>query len=187
MTSSSQSVPGNNIPKLFAQIIFYSRWLQAPLYLGLIVILGGYVYRFLIELVRIMKNMVSVRLVEDTQIMLAVLDIIDIVLIANLLIMVIMAGYETFVSKLHVQHNPDKPEWLDEVDAGTMKVKVGLALISISSIHLLRTFIDPSKYNNFSVMWQVIIHLTLVLSAIFIAWTNNLLIPSKLRIHNTEK
>jgi uncharacterized protein (TIGR00645 family) len=164
------------LTRVVGHVIFVSRWLQAPLYLGLIVILGAYVYRFLVELTKLIAN---IRGITDTQIMLGVLDLIDVVMIANLLIMVIMAGYETFVSKLNLQNNPDQPEWLDEVDAGTMKVKLALALIGISSIHLLRTFIDPAKYTNDAVMWQVIIHLTLVVSAIIIAYTNKLLVPHK--------
>lgn len=154
------------------RIIFFSRWIQAPLYIGLIVILGVYVYRFLLELFVLVGN---VHGFSDNQIMLRVLDLIDVVMIANLLIMVIIAGYEIFVSKLHLQNHPDQPEWLDEVNAGTMKVKLALALIGISSIHLLRTFIDPSKYTNDAVMWQVIIHLTLVASAVFIAMTNRMM------------
>lgn len=174
MTTSQPPYDGrkNLLINLMAQVIFFSRWIQAPLYFGLIIILGGYVYRFLVELWAIMANIKSV---DNTHIMLAVLDLIDIVMIANLLIMVIMAGYETFVSKLNLINNPDQPEWLDEVDAGTMKVKLALALIGISSIHLLRTFIDPSKYTYDAVLWQVVIHITLVGSAIFIALTNRLM------------
>lgn len=151
------------------QVIFMSRWLQAPLYLGLIMVLGIYGYRFLVELISLI---IHANNLDDTIIMLAVLDLIDVVMIANLLIMVIIGGYQTFVSPLNLQNNPDQPEWLDEVNAGTMKVKLALSLIGISSIHLLRTFIDPAKHTNYSVMWQVIIHLTLVISAIAIAFTN---------------
>jgi len=107
--------------------------------------------------------------------MLGVLDLIDVVMIANLLIMVVMGGYETFVSHLQLDDHPDNPEWLDHLDAGAMKIKLALSLVGISSIHLLRTFIDPTKLSNFSVMWQVIIHLTLIISALAIAWTNRLL------------
>lgn len=164
----------NKVKFQMTQIIFMGRWLQAPLYLGLIVILGAYAYRFIIELAGLMLHLNSL---DNTTTMLGVLDLIDVVMIANLLIMVIVGGYETFVSPLHLKNNPDHPEWLDEVNAGTMKVKLALALIGISSIHLLRTFIDPSKQTNFSVMWQVLIHMTLVISAISIAFTN--LIMSK--------
>jgi uncharacterized protein (TIGR00645 family) len=104
--------------------------------------------------------------------MLAVLNLIDAVMIANLLIMVIIGGYSTFVSPLHLNDHPDKPEWLDEVNAGTMKIKLAVALIAISSIHLLVTFIQPDGKSNAYIFWQVTIHVTLVLSAIGIAFTH---------------
>ncbi len=168
----------NTLTRNMARLIFWGRWLQAPLYLGLLVILGAYVYRFLVELTDIMGN---VRDIEDTKIMLGVLNLIDVVMIANLLIMVVMGGYETFVSRLYLENNPDQPEWLSQVDAGGMKIKLALALIGISSIHLLRTFIEQSASTsfNFGVMWQVLIHLTLVISAIAIAFTNRIMHVSK--------
>jgi len=150
--------------------IFISRWIQLPLYMGLIVVLMAYVYRFLISLGSLIVNINGV---DDVHVMLHVLDLIDVVMIANLLIMVIMAGYQTFISDLNLKDNADHPEWLDEVNAGTMKVKLALALIGISSIHLLRTFIDPSaQMANNGVMWQVIIHVVLMFSAMAIACTN---------------
>lgn len=157
------------IPKF----IFWSRWLQAPLYLGLIVVLAVYVYEFGLGLIQLVK---SANGLQESEIMLQALDLIDVVMIANLLIMVIVGGYQTFVSHLHIQKHPDKPEWLDEVSAGSMKIKLALALVGISSIHLLRTFIDPSIKQNFAVMWQVVIHLTLVVSAVAMAITNKLII-----------
>jgi uncharacterized protein (TIGR00645 family) len=168
----NSAVMTSHLKYTLARLIFMGRWLQAPLYFGLIVILGIYVFRFLQELLSLT---IHANGYDNIQIMLIVLDLIDVVMIANLIIMVIMGGYETFVSKLNLQNEADQPEWLDEVNAGTMKVKLALSLIGISSIHLLRTFIDPTKTTNFSVMWQVIIHLTLVLSAIAIAYTNILL------------
>ncbi len=162
----------NKVAKMLAKIIFLGRWLQAPLYLGLIVILGAYVYKFILNLFHLVVNLDTA---NDVQIMLGVLDLIDVVMIANLLIMVIMGGYETFVSHLHLENHPDHPEWLSEVNAGTMKVKLALSLIGISSIHLLRTFIEPATQTNFTVMWQVLIHLTLVLSALAIAFTNRIM------------
>lgn len=158
--------------KDLSKLIFWSRWLQAPLYFGLIIVLITYVYEFAIGLVRLVLNM---QISHNSAILLQVLDLVDVVMIANLLIMVIIGGYETFVSKLNIRNHPDHPEWLDEVNAGTMKIKLALALISISSIHLLRTFIDPTQKENFTVMWQVIIHLTLIISAISIAITNKLI------------
>ncbi|KTD19910.1 TIGR00645 family protein [Legionella londiniensis] len=155
-----------------SQLIFMGRWLQAPLYIGLIFILTAYVYRFMAELFHLIAHFTSA---GDTQIMLGVLDLIDVVMIANLLIMVILGGYETFVSRLNLDTHPDQPEWLDHLDAGAMKIKLALALIGISSIHLLRTFIEPGKQGNDAVMWQVVIHLTLLVSALTIAYTNRLL------------
>ena len=158
------------------QIIFSSRWLQLPLYLGLICVLAAYVYRFIIELIHLILNINGF---SDTQVMLGALDLIDVVMIANLLIMVVMGGYETFVSNLNLAGHPDQPEWLDHLDAGAMKIKLSLSLIGISSIHLLRTFIDPENYTNNSITWQVAIHLTLLVSALTIAYTNRMLIKSK--------
>jgi uncharacterized protein (TIGR00645 family) len=157
---------------VLSRLIFMSRWFQVPLYLGLIVILLAYTYRFILELAHLVFHIHSA---TDTAIMLGVLDLIDGVMIANLLIMVIMGGYETFVSRLGLETHPDQPEWLDHLDAGGMKVKLALALIGISSIHLLRTFIDPNKLSDAHIFWQVAIHLTLMLSALAIAWTNHLL------------
>lgn len=166
----------NPIKIALSRIIFLSRWLQVPLYLGLIIILGAYAYRFTVELFHLMSNLPGS---DDTQIMLGVLNLIDVVMIANLLIMVIFGGYDTFVANLNLQSHPDQPEWLDHLDAGSMKVKLAVALIGISSIHLLRTFIDPTKQSNYAVMWQVIIHLTFVVSAIAITFTNRLVNRTK--------
>lgn len=162
----------NTLTRKIGRVIFFSRWLQAPLYLGLIIILSAYAWRFLQELIELVWHMNHI---DDTRIMLGVLDLIDVVMIANLLIMVIMGGYETFVSHLNVDNHPDHPEWLDHLDAGAMKIKLALALIGISSIHLLRTFIDPSKQNTTSIMWQVLIHLTLIVSAVAIACVDRML------------
>ena len=163
----------NTFKQNIARLIFMGRWLQLPLYLGLLAILAGYIFRFLKELLHLLIHINSI---DDIHIMLGVLDLIDVVMIANLLIMVIMGGYETFVSPLFLDSHPDQPKWLDHLDAGSMKVKLALSLIGISSIHLLRTFIDPMKLNNDAIMWQVIIHLTLIISALAIAYTNKLLV-----------
>jgi uncharacterized protein (TIGR00645 family) len=167
----------SKIKKTLTQFIFMGRWLQLPLYFGLILILGVYAYRFLLELFVLTGHATSL---DNTGFMLVVLDLIDVVMIANLLIMVIIGGYETFVSPLHLHDHSDRPEWLDEVNAGTMKVKLALSLIGISSIHLLRTFIDPAKLSNMNVMWQVVIHITLVLSALAIAFTNFIMEKEKI-------
>ena len=163
-----------------SKFIFFSRWLQAPLYLGLIIVMAVYCYEFALGLYELVVHAATL---SENQIMLQALDLIDMVMIANLLIMVIVGGYETFVSRLNLHGHPDQPEWLDEVNAGTMKVKLAIALISISSIHLLRTFIDASQQSGTSVKWQVIIHLTLVVSALALAYTNKLMDILKLKVH----
>lgn len=165
----------NQLTRALPTFIFWSRWLQAPLYFGLILVLGVYVYEFAIGLINLIRHVVNY---DEIQIMMQVLDLIDVVLIANLLIMIIVGGYETFVSKLNIYDHPDSPEWLDEVKAGTMKVKLGVALVTISSIHLLRTFMNPTQLPNYSIMWQVVIHLTLVVSTLALAFSNKLMLPS---------
>ena len=179
------SKPNGFSESILERTIFASRWLQAPLYVGLIVAQGVYVYQFFVEL----WHLVGVALHgapkggpdTSTTIMLYVLGLIDVVMIANLLIMVIIGGYETFVSKLNLEGHDDQPEWLSHVNAGALKVKLATALISISSIHLLKTFImalNPPggvPLNSQGVMWQVIIHCVFVFSAIALAWTDKLM------------
>lgn len=164
----------NQFTRSLPIFIFWSRWLQAPLYFGLILVMGVYVYEFGIGLINLIKILANN---DEIQIMMQVLNLIDVVMIANLLIMVIVGGYETFVSRLNIDDHPDSPEWLGEVKAGTMKVKLGVALVTISSIHLLRTFMDPSGIPNNIVMWQVVIHLTLVVSTLALAFSNKLIVP----------
>src|SRR5882762_7619362 len=124
------------------QIIFASRWLQLPLYLGLIVAQGVYVVLFMKELWHLVLHSTDF---SEQQIMLVVLGLIDVVMISNLLMMVIVGGYETFVSRLALQGHPDKPEWLGHVNASILKIKLAMAIIGISSIHLLRTFIEAGN------------------------------------------
>lgn len=165
-----QNTPKRN-PSLavMAQLIFWSRWLQAPLYLGLIVAQGVYVFLFLKELIHLVAD---ANTFTETQIMLMVLGLIDVVMIANLLIMVIIGGYETFVSRLNLKEHPDQPQWLSHVNATTMKIKLAMALIGISSIHLLKTFINAEQMDNDTIYWQVVIHLTFIVSAIAMAITD---------------
>jgi len=183
-----------------AALIFSSRWLQLPLYLGLIVAQAIYVWQFGVELVHLVDQVflgghatdvaaevVSTSVPEIKQsaevvIMLIVLGLIDVVMISNLLVMVIVGGYETFVSRLGLQGHPDQPEWLSHVNASVLKVKLAMAIIGISSIHLLKTFIEigtlgapGSRFTEAGVMWQTIIHCVFILSAIGIAYTDKLM------------
>ena len=155
------------------RFIFASRWLQLPLYVGLIVAQVVYVFLFLKELLHLVLESPSV---TELQAMLIVLGLIDVVMISNLLIMVIVGGYETFVSRMELERHPDQPEWLSHVNASVLKIKLAMAIVGISSIHLLRTFIEAgalgrsnAALSESGVMWQVIIHATFVLSAIGIA------------------
>ncbi|MGQ5702711.1 TIGR00645 family protein [Sandaracinobacteroides sp. A072] len=162
-------------------LIFSSRWLQLPLYLGLIVAQCVYVFLFLKELLHLVSHATEF---GEQQIMLVVLGLIDVVMISNLLVMVIVGGYETFVSRLGLQGHPDQPEWLSHVNAGVLKVKLAMAIIGISSIHLLRTFIEASNIGRDTatvtaegVMWQTIIHSVFIISAIGIAYVDRMSQP----------
>lgn len=190
-------------------LIFMSRWLQLPLYLGLILAQAVYVFHFWVELVHLieaafgsetaLKAIVEsvsagttksasaaaaaaaaaavpvVPKLTETTIMLVVLGLIDVVMISNLLIMVIVGGYETFVSRMNLQGHPDQPEWLSHVNASVLKVKLATAIIGISSIHLLKTFINANELTDRVLMWQTVIHVAFLLSALAIAWTDRLL------------
>ena len=185
--------------------MFWSRWLQAPLYLGLILAQAVYVWHFWVELVHLVEaafgnkaailalvesvgyNLPQVKdpvtgamvtaapKLNETLIMLVVLALIDVVMISNLLIMVIVGGYETFVSRLELQGHPDQPEWLSSVNASVLKVKLATAIIGISSIHLLKTFISAENYSEKVLIAQTVIHVTFLLSALAIAASDRIM------------
>jgi len=156
----------------FEKIIFGSRWLQAPLYAGLIV--GGilYSYKYVVELIHLCA---TINEISETALMLGILTLIDITMVANLLIMVIIGGYSTFVSHIDIDKHEDKPEWLQKIDAGTLKVKLAGSLVGVSGIHLLITFINIKSYESEQVMWQVIIHVVFLLSSVMLAWSERIL------------
>ncbi|WP_232299699.1 TIGR00645 family protein [Leucobacter komagatae] len=174
--------------RTLAAFIFASRWLQAPLYLGLIIAQGVYVVLFFVELWHLFENVIISGKITETDVMLSVLALIDIVMIANLLIMVIIGGYETFVSKIRVEGHHDEPEWLSHVNTNLLKVKLAVSIISISSIHLLKTFIEVGRmddgivrgtdgqviYSNDGVFWEVMIHLAFIVSALALAWIDRM-------------
>ncbi|WP_407353644.1 TIGR00645 family protein [Luteimonas sp. R10] len=198
------SVPPSARLNPLPALIFSSRWLQLPLYLGLIVAQGVYVFLFGKELWHLLHGAGGY---GEQEIMLIVLGLIDVVMISNLLVMVIVGGYETFVSRLRLEGHPDQPEWLSHVNASVLKVKLAMAIIGISSIHLLKTFIEAgmvgglplcgtidaleaarayaefgsagtktcTTYTAAGVMWQATIHTIFILSAIGIAWTDKLM------------
>ncbi len=201
MEDSSKLRPLKPLPNL----IFMSRWLQLPLYLGLIVAQGIYVWLFWQELYYLvlaafgnadsLNHVLEAVTVEggprpkkpdETVLMLVVLGLIDVVMISNLLIMVIVGGYETFVSRMGLQNHPDQPEWLSSVNASVLKVKLATAIIGISSIHLLKTFINAAHHDDKVIIAQVGIHITFLISALAIAGADRLMphaahMPAKLR------
>ena len=185
-----QPVPLSPLPKL----IFASRWLQLPLYLGLIAAQAVYVVHFLVELKHLIaaafgsvpdlqalissigyKTTVPLTALNETIIMLVVLALIDVVMISNLLIMVIVGGYATFVSRMDLDGHPDQPEWLSHVNASVLKVKLATAIIGISSIHLLKTFINADNYTDRVLVAQTVIHIAFLLSALAIAYTDKVM------------
>jgi uncharacterized protein (TIGR00645 family) len=189
--------PQPKFRRTLSSMIFLSRWLQAPLYFGLIVAQGAYVWHFMVELYHLLHEVPGI---TEEKIMLSVLGLIDVVMIANLLIMVIIGGYETFVSRLELKGHPDQPEWLSHVNAGILKVKLAMALIGISSIHLLKSFIHVGTQfqqdknvdltavtafkpeavsiaidmSNHVLLWQVVIHAVFLFSALALAWIDRL-------------
>lgn len=140
--------------KHLESFIFASRWIQAPLYLGLIVAQVVYCWLFMVELSHLVAGAFGPHHMTETDVMLIVLGLIDVVMIANLLIMVIVGGYETFVSRLDLEGHPDQPEWLSHVNAGVLKIKLSTAIIGISSIHLLKSFINAANLSEHTLLWQ---------------------------------
>ena len=188
MHDPSESTKLRPLPNL----IFMSRWLQLPLYLGLIFAQAVYVFHFWVELKDLIMaafgNEAALNHILDavtvgnarptklneTTIMLVVLGLIDVVMISNLLIMVIVGGYETFISRMGLEKHPDQPEWLSHVNASVLKTKLAMAIIGISSIHLLKTFINAASYDPVVVMQQTVIHVVFLLSAMAIAYTDRI-------------
>jgi uncharacterized protein (TIGR00645 family) len=182
--------------------IFASRWLQLPLYIGLIAAQAVYVVHFMVELKHLIgaafgslpdlealvtsigyKTNVPITMLNETVIMLVVLALIDVVMISNLLIMVIVGGYATFVSRMDLDGHPDQPEWLSHVNASVLKVKLATAIIGISSIHLLKTFINADNYTDRVLIAQTVIHIAFLLSAMAIAYTDKLMSSSGAQKH----
>lgn len=181
------------------KFIFASRWLQAPLFLGLIAASLLYAIRFLMELIKLIPAMIYSP--DPEPLLLGVLGLVDMTMVANLIVMIVIGGYTLFVSKLHLDEHEDKPEWLDKTTAATLKIKLASALVGVSGIHLLKTFIElggeahgitthsitthsgPSheelqpQIDNMKIMWQVVIHTIFLLSAIGLSWSERIIHP----------
>jgi uncharacterized protein (TIGR00645 family) len=166
----------NALEHAFESVVFASRWIQAPLYAGLIVAELLYAYKFLVELWEMVTH---IHKMDETVFMLGVLGLIDVTMVANLLTMVVIGGYATFVSKLDLESHPDRPDWLTHVDPGTIKIKLAASLIGISSIHLLKAFVDVANENPEHIKWKIFIHMTFLASAILLAWTDKIMQKEK--------
>ncbi len=197
MSPTPPKTTPNTQMTIISKVIFSSRWLQLPLYLGLIAAQAVYVFHFWVELSHLLeaafgnqhalaqlvksigyKDTAVVTSLNETIIMLVVLALIDVVMISNLLIMVIVGGYETFVSRMNLDGHPDQPEWLSHVNASVLKVKLAMSIIGISSIHLLKTFINAANYDEKVLVWQTLIHIAFLLSAMAIAYIDKIMMQS---------
>lgn len=165
----------NPVERGLETLIFWSRWFQAPMYLGLVLGALIYAYKFLVELVHLCRH---VNTLTEEAVMLGVLTLVDITMVANLITMVVIGGYSSFVSRLDVEDHEDRPDWLETVDAGSLKIKLVASLIGISAIHLLKSFINLDEKPVEQVKWQVIIHTTFLFSAIALAICERILHPA---------
>jgi uncharacterized protein (TIGR00645 family) len=162
-----------NVPSL-GYVLFATRWLQAPLYFGLVVAQGVYVYQFFHELIPLIEQVYEGQLGES-DVMLTVLNLVDVVMIANLLIMVIVGGYETFVSRIGLRGHRDQPEWLSHVNSNVLKVKLATAIVGISSVHLLQMFVNIQHTTHEALLWGTVIHMTFVVSALLLAYMSRMM------------
>jgi uncharacterized protein (TIGR00645 family) len=158
-------------------LIFASRWIQAPMYLGLIFGSGLYLFKFFEELMHISQHLYDT---TEVQVMLGILGLIDASMVLNLLVIVIVGGYSIFTSKIDFDQTEDRPQWLDHLDAGRLKIKLATSLASISGVHLLKTFIDihsqTKKSEDLAALeYEIIIHLVFIVSALMLAWVEQIL------------
>jgi uncharacterized protein (TIGR00645 family) len=160
------------IEKYIEQFIFFSRWLQMPVYLGLIVASVLYCIKFMVQLWHLITNF---SVLNENTIMLSVLGLIDISMVINLLVVVFIGGYWTFVSKIEFDSHTDKPDWLTKINASTLKIKLIISLVSISGVHLLKTFVDIHNIPLQDALLQIGIHLVFLISAVLLAYTDKIM------------
>jgi uncharacterized protein (TIGR00645 family) len=148
--------------KLFEKLMYSSRWIMAPIYLGLSLVLALLGIKFFQEIFHILPTILEMK---EVDLILVTLSLIDITLVGGLLVMVMFSGYENFVSRLNVDEGEDKLGWLGKLDAGSLKNKVAASIVAISSIHLLKVFMNAEHIPNDKIKWYLLIHITFVLSA----------------------
>ncbi|HEX4937756.1 MAG TPA: TIGR00645 family protein, partial [Candidatus Kapabacteria bacterium] len=139
------------------KILYASRWLMAPVYLGLSVLLLALAIKFFQELIHIFPLLFTMK---EQDLILAMLTLIDLTLVGSLIVMVMFSGYENFVSRIDIDTSGDTPAWLSKLDSGTLKLKVAASIVAISSIHLLRIFMNAQQVPNDKILWYVVLHLT---------------------------
>lgn len=154
------------IERNLERLIFASRWVMAPFYLGLVVALALLLVKFAQELIHVVPAVIDM---SETAVILAVLTLIDLSLAGNLLLMVIFAGYENFVSKIDTGDSEDRPDWMGKVDFSGLKLKLIASIVAISGIHLLRSFMAVAEMDKDNLYWMLIIHATFVLSGVLLA------------------
>jgi uncharacterized protein (TIGR00645 family) len=154
------------LERMIEKSLFASRWLLAPLYLGLSLTLLALGVKFFQEVIHVFTHLVEL---SESDLVLTILSLVDMTLVASLIIMVMLSGYENFVSKLDVDTGNDRLSWLGKLDSGTLKLKVAASIVAISSIHLLGVFMKTGQIPNDKIMWYVILHMTFVFSAVLLA------------------
>lgn len=162
----------NKIEKRIEQFIFFGRWIQMPVYLGLIIASMLYAVKFMVQLWHLISDFSTL---NENTIMLSVLGLIDISMVINLLVVVFIGGYWTFVSKIEFDSHVDKPDWLTKINASTLKIKLIISLVSISGVHLLKTFVDIHNVPLQDALLQIGIHFMFLISAVLLAYTDKIM------------
>ena len=160
------------IERAIENFMFFSRWLQLPVYLGLIIATLLYSFKFMMQLWHVISEFAT--MTENT-IMLSVLGLIDISMVINLLVIVFIGGYSTFVSKINFDNHEDKPDWLSKINASSLKIKLIISLVSISGVHLLQTFIDIHNVPLQDALLQIGIHMVFIISALLLTITDKIM------------
>jgi len=163
--------------RLIEKILYNSRWLLVPIYFGLIALLVMLTVNFLVDLVGLVPQVLEW---TEKEAILATLTLVDLALVASLVIMVIISGYENFISKIDIETGEERLSWLGKLDSGTLKLKIASSIVAISSIHLLKAFMSIREIPNDKLLWLVVIHITFVVSALLMA-----IIERYLLIHHT--
>jgi uncharacterized protein (TIGR00645 family) len=168
---SMSTTPARNLEVFIERIVMGSRWLQAPLYIGLVAVLGVVVVKFPFKIWELVRKAISA---EEADLVLAVLSLVDLIMVANLVVMVIISGYENFVSHIDVDESRDKLAWFGKLDAGSLKIKLASSIVAISSIHLLQRFLEAGDYDNSKLYALVVMHMAFVVSALMLTYIDKI-------------